>query len=163
LAAAAIGFDTERGDQLIVESLPFETTLNLESPEATPTSVPPPAPSPDLVETIKKNWMIVAGAAAAVLVLLGAGAFLFIRKRKKSASVRVEKSSEAITAASSSSSGDPEDSTYLGSQSAGANAALAMLAPPRADILATQVREIVANDAEVCVGVLRGWLREGHS
>ena len=32
LAAAAVGLNTERGDQLIVESLPFESTVNLEPP-----------------------------------------------------------------------------------------------------------------------------------
>ena len=36
LVAAATGFSTERGDQLIVESLPFESTLNLEPPNAGP-------------------------------------------------------------------------------------------------------------------------------
>ena len=34
LVAAAAGFDAERGDQLIVESLPFESTLNLEPPSS---------------------------------------------------------------------------------------------------------------------------------
>ena len=32
LVAAASGFDSERGDQLIVESLPFESTLNMDPP-----------------------------------------------------------------------------------------------------------------------------------
>jgi flagellar M-ring protein FliF len=42
LVAAATGFSAERGDQLIVESLPFETTLNLPPPEA-PRAAPAPA------------------------------------------------------------------------------------------------------------------------
>ena len=36
LVAASTGFSQERGDQLTVESLPFESTLNLEPPMATP-------------------------------------------------------------------------------------------------------------------------------
>src|SRR5262249_1776036 len=34
LVAASAGIDTQRGDQLIVESLPFETTMNLDPPTA---------------------------------------------------------------------------------------------------------------------------------
>src|SRR5689334_21002518 len=42
LAAAAVGFNMERGDQLIVESLPFESTINLEPPGAGPAPVEAP-------------------------------------------------------------------------------------------------------------------------
>src|SRR5579862_4529705 len=44
LVAAATGFSAERGDQLIVESLPFESTLNLEPPL-------PPGPAPQSIGT----------------------------------------------------------------------------------------------------------------
>ena len=38
LVAGITGFNAERGDQLVIETLPFETTLLLEPPAA------PPAP-----------------------------------------------------------------------------------------------------------------------
>ena len=38
LVAGVIGLSTERGDQLVVETLPFESTLN-------PEQLPPPKPA----------------------------------------------------------------------------------------------------------------------
>src|SRR5581483_2597329 len=52
LAAAAVGLNAERGDQLIVESLPFESTVNLEPPTAAPPSSAAPL---TLFEQVKKN------------------------------------------------------------------------------------------------------------
>src|SRR5580658_6356837 len=43
LVAGVIGLSTERGDQLVVETLPFESTLN---PEQLPAAKPAPAPPP---------------------------------------------------------------------------------------------------------------------
>ena len=60
LAAAAVGLNTERGDQLIVESLPFESTVNLEQPGAAP--APLDAPLTPL-EQLKKNPKMLYGAA----------------------------------------------------------------------------------------------------
>jgi hypothetical protein len=67
LAAAAVGLNTERGDQIIVESLPFESTVNLEPPGAAPA---PPAAPLGAVEQLKKNpkMMIGGGVGAAVLL-----------------------------------------------------------------------------------------------
>src|SRR5207253_9296588 len=53
LAAAAVGLNTERGDQMIVESLPFESTVNLEPPGASVPATQTPALSP--IEQLKKN------------------------------------------------------------------------------------------------------------
>jgi flagellar M-ring protein FliF len=68
LVAGVIGFSAERGDQLVVESLPFESTLNPE-----PVSMAPrPAPTAPVsaLDQLLKNKYVMIGAGAGVLVLL---------------------------------------------------------------------------------------------
>jgi flagellar M-ring protein FliF len=84
LVAGAIGFSAERGDQLIVETLPFESTLTAGPPAAEPASPHPPAKPDDLWTLLKqKNVLVLVGAGAAVLALLAAAAFLLLRKRRR--------------------------------------------------------------------------------
>lgn len=82
LVAAAIGFDARRGDQLVIESLPFESTLN-----PSPALDIPSAPPPSAVETFLRNRtnLYIAGGAAALLLLLGVGAMAVLRKRSRKA------------------------------------------------------------------------------
>ncbi|HOL73837.1 MAG TPA: flagellar basal-body MS-ring/collar protein FliF [Bryobacteraceae bacterium] len=87
LVAAATGLDASRGDQLIVESLPFESTLSAEPPPLPESPPPPPAPfalPAWLQQLIQQRDPVLIGAAAlvALLVLLGA-AFLVLRRRKR--------------------------------------------------------------------------------
>src|SRR5204863_4462900 len=74
LAAAAVGLNTERGDQIIVESLPFESTVNLEPPGAIVPSTQAPVLTP--LEQLKKNPKMLIGAAAGAAVLLAGLIFL---------------------------------------------------------------------------------------
>lgn len=91
LVAAAVGFDEKRGDQIVVQSLPFESTLRTATPPAEPVVKPPTGQSnPTGLEkwlaekNIKVSPSILLGAAAAVaLALIGAIVF-FLRKRRKS-------------------------------------------------------------------------------
>src|ERR1051326_8152967 len=80
LAAAAVGLNMERGDQLIVESLPFESTVNLEPPGPAP--APPAAPLTPL-EQLKKNPKLLYGSAAGAAVLLAGLFFLIFKMLKK--------------------------------------------------------------------------------
>jgi flagellar M-ring protein FliF len=69
LVAGAISFKAERGDQLIVETLPFEATLRSEPPEPPASSAPPAAPvSP--IEKWMRNPKILIGAAGGLVLLL---------------------------------------------------------------------------------------------
>jgi flagellar M-ring protein FliF len=74
LVAGVIGLSTERGDQLVVETLPFESTLN---PEQLP---PPAAPAPPLTwqDQFLKNRVFVIGVGVGAAFLL---ALLFILLR----------------------------------------------------------------------------------
>jgi len=88
LVTGAIGLQPDRGDQLVVESLPFESTRNWQAPAVEP---PTPAgeaiPLPDWLKPYIKDertLLIVAGAAAGALLLMVAGGLVFLRKRRKS-------------------------------------------------------------------------------
>jgi flagellar M-ring protein FliF len=69
LVAGVIGFSAERGDQLVVESLPFESTLNPEPVSLTPEPAPVAPAAP--LDQLLKNKYVMIGAGVGVLVLLG--------------------------------------------------------------------------------------------
>ena len=69
LVAGVIGFSAERGDQLVVESLPFESTLNPEAVSLAPKAAPVVPATP--LDQLLKNKYVMIGAGIGVLVLLG--------------------------------------------------------------------------------------------
>jgi flagellar M-ring protein FliF len=69
LVAGVIGFSAERGDQLVVESLPFESTLNPEPVSLSPRPAPVAPSSP--FDQLLKNKYVLIGAGVGVLALLG--------------------------------------------------------------------------------------------
>jgi flagellar M-ring protein FliF len=161
LAAAAVGFNMERGDQLIVESLPFESTVNLEQPGTSPAPVEAPL-SP--MEQLKKNPKMLYGAAGGAAVVLAGLFFLVFKMLKKSpppAQVRPTESLPPAGAEGASAQKLGGSDTWAPS-SLGA-ASLPALAPARIEVLTNQIRETAQKDGEICAGVLRGWLREEHS
>lgn len=79
VVAASVGLNPGRGDQLTVETLPFQATLKAEPPKpeapTTPTGRAPsklPLPMPGLI-----------GIGAGLFLLVGAGAFFLLRNQKK--------------------------------------------------------------------------------
>jgi len=160
LAAAAVGFNMERGDQLIVESLPFESTVNLEAPGAGPAPVEAPL-SP--MEQLKKNPKMLYGAAGGAAVVLAGVVFLVFKMLKKSpppAQVRPAESLPPAGAEAASAQKLGASDTWAPSLGA---SSLPALAPARIEVLTNQIRETAQKDGEICAGVLRGWLREEHS
>jgi flagellar M-ring protein FliF len=157
LAAAAVGFDTTRGDQLIVDSLPFESTLNLEPPDTlTPVQTDSKKKSP--VEQLKSDPKLMYGLAGIVAIVL-AGIFFMIRKLKGSKR-RIDVTTQAALPRP-----DHDDVAARAAQdsytpSVTSGAGIPALAPGRIESLTNQIRTTAQKDAEVCAGVLRGWLRE---
>lgn len=93
LVAGAVGFNQERGDQIVVQSLPFESTLKLNPAPADPKPVPLSKPVDEsplqkwlASKNIKVNPMILVAVGGAVVLVLIAGGFLLLRKRRKQAS-----------------------------------------------------------------------------
>jgi flagellar M-ring protein FliF len=87
LIAGIAGIVPERGDQIIVESSPFESTL-LAEPLSPAPPAPPPASGLEWVQSLlsNKSYRIAAGVACGVLLALFAGAAFMAgrgRNRKK--------------------------------------------------------------------------------
>ncbi len=92
LVAAAAGLDTNRGDQLVVEAFPFESTLTAEPNVIAPPVPVTPAPSPLppwLQKLMQKNPAVLGGVAGGVLLALIA-LIVVLKKRGKSAQAAVE-------------------------------------------------------------------------
>lgn len=87
LLAGVVGFQEQRGDQILVESLPFEATLTSTPPPAAAEPAPAPQaafPVPawikPLTEAVPAGVLI--GAAGALVVVLLGGLFWFVRRRR---------------------------------------------------------------------------------
>src|SRR5579884_2933188 len=171
VVAGVLGLDPQRGDQLVIESLPFEQTLSgsgeLEEPEAGPK----PAPNPLHLPLNGKTILIGAGA----LIVLAAGALLLLRKKKRPA-VTVSHV-PVLPHAASAAAGPPglaAAGTAESAVSASASATVTPAAEPpvfrlqlppqgqKIEALRTSMKEIVQKDPAIAAGVLRGWIEEGE-
>ncbi len=168
LVAATTGFSADRGDQLIVESLPFESTLNLDPPAVTqpmPSTVPKPR-SP--LEQLKADPKLMTGLAAIVVVVLAGCAFVLMQMKKRSAASTVQAQMTPVLPAASPL--NTLESARVGGQtqdawtpSSSSPHGIPTLVAPRYDALTQQLRETAQKDTEICAGVLRGWLKEGQA
>jgi len=160
LAAAAVGLNPERGDQLIVESLPFESTLNLEPPSPAPPASVAKKLSP--IEQLKSDPKLMGGLAAVVLLVLGGG-FFFMRGASKRPAPRAAQ--VRMPAALPEGGSKAANETRLpGATEPAARPAISepptLPAAPRVEMLVNQLRTTVQKDAEVSASVLRGWLKQ---
>jgi flagellar M-ring protein FliF len=93
LVAGAVGLVPDRGDQLVIETLPFESTLTWE-PLAPPAARPAPSAGwlpPWLTKWIEGAGVLAAaGASLAGLVLIIGGLWLILRRRIQSSSETYE-------------------------------------------------------------------------
>jgi flagellar M-ring protein FliF len=120
LVAGITGFDAGRGDQIVIESLPFESTLTIEPPAP---DVPPGSPAPGAGNRwpagrfplpnlkLDRRVLWIAGAAAGVLALLIVVALLRRRKKRRvpAATVPAE-----LPAGSPAAGGPPVPATAAG-------------------------------------------------
>ena len=175
LVTGVTGFSAERGDQIVVESLPFESTLALEPP-ALPNAPAPAAPRKPF--SISWRWerktiLMAAGAGAVLLVLLTS--LVFLRKRRKK---KAEVSSAAELPAGQAAPAPPaleavpiQDriESKLAERAAlqqkldneALNALkLAPVITKAAEVLAKHLKEKIAKDPDISAQILRTWIRE---
>ena len=163
--AGVTGFNAERGDQLVVETQPFETTLTTEPPQ--PSAAPSAAPTPGELQLDRKMLLIGGGSLAAVLVI---GAVFFLR-RKKTARAELTGSGELGTGADSSAAEQQIESRLAQheaqQQQADAKALnslkLAPVITKTAEVMAKHLREKIKQEPEISAQVLRSWVREEDS
>jgi flagellar M-ring protein FliF len=172
LVAAAIGIDASRGDQLIVQTMPFETTLQLQNQDQELTAPSAqPSPGQQLLDRLRQDPLLMVGAGAGVVVPVVAALWLMRRSRKKRA-VEVQKTQPALPAApaSAATGGAIAEHENAAARLAKPQFGGELLAPrgmqvpqlmsPRHDMLMREVQEIVKKDNELSAGILHGWLVE---
>jgi len=182
LVSGAIGLNPERGDQLIVETLPFESTRNWQPPEAVPPASPPDAiPLPPWIRNLVGDNTVllitgIGGGLAVALVLL-AGIFLALRRIRKGGKITAVGTTKALSGADmadqaeSSAHSDVEtkmqerlaEHAALKAQLEGE--ALRSLKVPtvktkKTEVLSKHITEEAQNNPENMANLLRTWLNE---
>ncbi len=178
LIAGITGFSEQRGDQLTIETLPFETTLLLEPPGTAKPQVPAPA-APGIVLPMNlkldpRTLMVAGGVIAAVLILLVL-LLVFRRKRTQVAVVEAPATLPPGTAAppSTAAVSTANIEKQLESQLAERDALqqrmeaqalnslkLAPVITKKAEVFAKHLREKIGKEPEVSVQILKSWIRE---
>jgi flagellar M-ring protein FliF len=164
LVAGVIGLSTERGDQLVVETLPFESTLN---PEQLPPSNPAPAPPPSWQDQFLKNKVFVIGVGVGAALLLGL-LFVLIRvTRNKTPHAGAELPGE-LPAGATPAQLQAQIENQLAEQSAQrqrqeTEALNALKLPPvtkKTAVLTKHITEQAKKDSAGMAHVLRSWMAE---
>jgi flagellar M-ring protein FliF len=164
LVAGVIGLSTERGDQLVVETLPFESTLN---PEQLPPANPAPAPPPSWQDQFLKNKVFVTGVGVGAAVLLALLA-LILRVMRKKASRPVELPGELSPGTGTPDQLQAQIENRLAEQVAKrqkqeADALDALKLPPvtqKTAVLTKHISEQAKKDSAGMAHVLRAWMSE---
>jgi flagellar M-ring protein FliF len=113
LVTAAAGLDTNRGDQLVVEAFPFESTLMAEPVNLNPPVAAAPPPSrfamPAWLEKVKgRNLYALIGVGVGAVMALVAG-FVVLRRRSRERRRKVEMAAAAALEAGKAKQITPEE------------------------------------------------------
>jgi flagellar M-ring protein FliF len=173
LVAGVIGFSAERGDQLVIESLPFESTLNQEAPGSNAPPLPPPAPNglpPWLQNALKNKLFVAIGAGGMLLLLILAIAAMVMLRRKKSKAVEIRKQlAEAAEKSKIADDGTKKMEAQLAEQASVKQRqeieALNTLKLPtvttkKAEVLTKYLVEESKKQPQVMAQIIRSWLNE---
>lgn len=169
LVAGVIAFSAERGDQLVVETLPFETTLN---PEQMPATPPPLAPvPPSLLDQALKSKYLAAGAGVGIAILLTLIVLVFKLARRGSSAPSVEMAPQLAAPAGGDESFSQKIENQLAEQAAlrqkqEADALNALKLPPvtkKAEVLTKHIADHAKKDSTAMAHVLRSWMSDGKN
>jgi flagellar M-ring protein FliF len=160
LVTGITGFNATRGDQLIVETLPFESSVNAQQPVAQRPAVTPTAPEPPWLPFVNRYRDLWAPAAIALAVLGVLARVLFrLRRGRRPVEAEIQAAEELQAGALLPALAAPESvrgiATIAGALSAGS--------PSQAGDpiqLAERVRDLARREPAVTANVLRMWLQE---
>ena len=160
VVAGVVAFNEQRGDQLTVESLPFETSVDIG---------PPPAAAPGTQQTkpgLNRQQTIVFGIAGVVVLLAIAGALFLMKKKTPAveATVAADAGGELPAAADTPALRALDEANLDPAQlEAEVLNRLKIPAPSRAtEVLIRHVREQSGKDPVIAANVLKGWIAEGR-
>jgi flagellar M-ring protein FliF len=169
IVAGIIGFSEQRGDQIIVETLPFENTLEAEPPGMPTTPVKQAPPRFDF-----RNPIVIGGAALLVLLIAALG---FVLLRRPSAAAAQDLAPAAI--AQGATAGESADHSSIeqqvqeqisenNAQQAQLEAeALSRIKLPantrQTEVLVKHIRDSVRKDPVAATNVLRTWIADNDT
>jgi flagellar M-ring protein FliF len=172
LVAGVTGLNTDRGDQITVETLPFESTLTREPP---PEPGAPPSPPGGALKVDRRMLIVGAAAGGGALLLLATG-FLLLRGKKRGADVELTGPAVLPQGSLAASSGALKTSNLeqqiesklaerdaLQQQMEAEALQTLKLAPVNTktgEVLAKHLRDKIKKDPEVSANILRAWIRE---
>jgi flagellar M-ring protein FliF len=175
VVTAAVGFSPSRGDQITVESLPFEETLNRLPPDAQE-NIPTPRPAPAPVFDWRKQMPILMGAAAGAAIAIVIGVVAIMRSRKRAAKARAEAdivkalpsgkpAAPAVDSATIEQQLEARMAERAAEQEKADLAALATIKVPpvktkKAEVLAKQLRENAKKDPSSSAHILQAWIHD---
>ena len=167
LVAGITGFTPDRGDQLIVEAMPFESTLHPETETGLVATPAPPSPAgrplPPWLEALR-DPKIGGAVAGGALVLIAVVVFLMRRRRPASASnlAALESGAAAPTLEERMQAQLAEHARLEErlEQEALSSIKAPKVTSKKAEVLAKQIKEISKNDAAAGAHVLREWIGE---
>ncbi|MGA2147730.1 MAG: flagellar basal-body MS-ring/collar protein FliF [Bryobacteraceae bacterium] len=152
LVAGVTGFNAERGDQLIVETLPFESSLKAAPPQ--PVNSPKPVKNPPWLEFVNKYrdlWAPV-GLGLAVLLVVVRTVFALSRRRGFPPEPELAAGLEA-----------PAAHAELSQAAVAIARGQAAAARPEPNEMGDRIRPLVKRDPAITANVLRLWLQEHRS
>jgi flagellar M-ring protein FliF len=175
LVAGITGFSEQRGDQLVIETLPFESTLSLEPPSLPHSAAPakPATPPKGQFQFDRKTILIAAGGGA---VVVGLAVLLILKRRKKTRSkgatvpVALAGAEEVgLTTLPPGASVSQQLESKLAEREAlqqqmdhqALNSLkLAPVINKSSEIMAKHLREKIKQDPDMSAQILRTWIRE---
>jgi len=161
LVAGVTGFNAERGDQLIVETLPFEASINAEPPRAIKPEMAPKTPikEPAWLQFLMKYRELLVPVALALAVLLVLMSVLFgFRSRRNPLQAEIDQA-DALQSGAVLAALPPTTSEFSNGGNLGMHDALG---DDRLQ-LAERVRQMARKDPAAAKNVLRIWLQESKT
>ena len=159
LAAGVLGLVPDRGDQLVIESLPFEQSNPIEPSDEVSSK---PSSSPKTWNSLPFAVRVGVIAGASVFLLLCVGGLFFFRRKRKPVQLVEVASSLPAAAAEADKPAAQVDSAHPPTQAF--EPALAKLQLPpmtkKVEFLRDHLKENVKQDPAFAASVLRGWLEE---
>ena len=157
VVAGVLGLVPDRGDQLVIETLPFEQTLEAEPPSNDPGKQS--SPTKIGIDALLMDRRVQIGAGALLLVLIIAVLFLGMRKSKP-----VQVSTPVALAPPENTAALQEAKRAEEEQRAAIEAQSYKLPLPqpakKVEVLKTHLKDVVKKDPALTAGILRGWLEE---
>lgn len=159
IVAGVLGLQTERGDHLVIESLPFEQTLLAEIP--VDPEVKPAEKQKDQLNTLMKDKRVMIGSVSGGALVLTSLAFFLLKKKKGAAKASLQ--AQLAPATEAAAAGEPLIPAE-GNAPAIAGVDFPRLQLPtktrRFEELREHLKESVKKEPQLAADVLRDWLSQ---